>query len=360
MSQSINSKIKYEYYPIKYLRFFFPIAGVLAFLGFLFYIIFQNKPSTGVNSYTIILAPFALMVIFVGLGFLLNIQEKKLLKCSDILNHTTPLKKWLNSTNIINFKGSVYVMTDSETQNPGEGEFVVVEVSKNKRLPKAPIHLDYYFNVNYDSKLLIFDDGKNVFSGFKLEKNQAKQQLEKSIKLTPILAAVGGLIPLIITIFLFFQINNLTKLIDYYSSTLKWNTLQAEIVKSNIIETQIKKGKSTVTGYKNIVEYKYYVDNNEFFSNVISFDYSPYYSYEDADKLRNYLAYRKNINIFYNPSNPEQAYIIQPNIKAVINKKTTLIYVTIIAFILGIFLVVFLVFFIQRIKSKQLNLQKSV
>lgn len=360
MIPSINPKLKFEYYPVKYLKFSLPLLGILAFFSFFFYFIFSGKSITNENDSVLIFAPLVLMFFLIGIGFLLNVQEKKLLKYNDILNNTAPVKKWLNTTNIINFKGMVYLMTDNENQKAEEGEFVVIQVSKNKRLKKAPLNLSYYYNTGYDKKLLLFEDGRNIFTGFKLERQEAREQLEKSIKYTPLLAAVGGIAPFIIVIILAFQINNMSKLSQFYTSSYKWSNTEAEIITSKIDETSIKRGKRTITGYKNVVKYRYSVNNNEYVSDLISFDYAPFSELSEAENMKSYLDFEKHIKIFYNSKNPKQSYIIPANLKVVNNSKTTLIYAAIIVTVLGIFLDIFLVFYIKKVKAKQLNLQKSV
>ncbi|HPN37242.1 MAG TPA: DUF3592 domain-containing protein [Melioribacteraceae bacterium] len=360
MKPLINPKLKYEYYGIKYLKYVFPILGVLAFLSFFTYFIFFSGSLPSEDKYVIIIAPFVLMILFLSLGFVIAKQEKKILITNDILNNTTPIKKWLNSTNIINFKGSVCYMTDTENDENKEGQFVVVEVSKNKRLKKLPIYLDYYFNSNYDNNLIMFDDGKNIFSGFILPKTEAKEQLDKSIKFAPILAGLGGLVPFIIVIVLFFQINNLTKLAKYYNSSLKWNVVEAQIIKSDIEEIQIKRDKRTIPGYNNVVKYQYSFQNINYTGETISFDYSPYTNFENAKSMQRFLSFGKSIPIFINPNLPNTSYIIPPNVKAVINKKNLLIYITAIVFLLGIILDVFLIFYIKKVKTKQLNLKKEM
>lgn len=360
MIPSINPKLKFEYYPVKYLKFSLPLLGILAFFSFFFYFIFSGKSITNENDSVLIFAPLVLMFFLIGIGFLLNVQEKKLLKYNDILNNTAPVKKWLNTTNIINFKGMVYLMTDNENQKAEEGEFVVIQVSKNKRLKKAPLNLSYYYNTGYDKKLLLFEDGRNIFTGFKLERQEAREQLEKSIKYTPLLAALGGIAPFIVVIVLAFQINNMTKLSQFYTSSYKWNSTEAEIITSKIEETPIKHGKQTVTGYRNVVKYKYSVNNIKYVSDLISFDYAPFSELSEAENMKSYLDFEKHIKIFYNSNNPKQSYIIPANLKTVNNSKTTLIYAAIIVTVLGIFLDIFLVFYIKKVKAKQLNLQKSV
>lgn len=360
MTPSINPKLKFEYYPVKYLKFSLPLLGILAFLSFFFYFIFSGKSISNENDIILITAPLILMIFLIAIGFLLKRQEQKLLLCNDILNNTQPVTKWLNTTNIMNFKGMVYLMTDREDQKAGEGDFVVVEVSKNKRLRKAPLSLSYYHNSNYDKKLLLFEDGKNIFTGYKLERQEAKEQLEKSIKYTPFLAAIGGIAPFIIVVVLLFQINNKSKLEKFYTSSYKWSSTEAEIITSKIDETTIKRGKQTITGYKNVVKYKYFVNNNEYVSDLISFDYTPYSELSSAETMKNYLDFEKHIKIFYNTKDPKQSYIIPANLKALNNSKNTLIYATIIVAILGVFLDIFLLFYIKKVKAKQLNLQKSV
>jgi hypothetical protein len=359
MSQNINSKIKLEYYALKYLKFFFPFIGVLTFFIFLFYFIFQNSFSNS-DDILVILAPFVIMIIFILLGFTLNKQGEKLLRINGLLNNYKPVIKYLHSTNILNFKGAVYLVNEDETGELKNGEFVVIEVSRNRKLHKSPVKVNYYFDTNFDEKLLIVDDGKNIFTGFKLEKAEAKQQLEKSIKIIPGLAAIGGITPGVVAIVLFFQIGELNKQINFYSSSLKWNNTQARILESNIVETPIKNNKRTSIGYNNVVKYIYSVNGTEYTSDIISLDYSPFFSYNDAAKLHNYFSNNKVINIKYNPLKPNQSYIIPPNLGYINNKKTTLIYVTVILFLIGVFLNIFLLFYIRKLKSKQLKLLNNM
>jgi len=194
-----------EYNVLRYLRFFFPTIGGIAFFIVLFLYI---RNSTDYDLLILLFATFGIFLLFSGLPFLFKKNLSTIEEASLILYKNTPVTKTLNSTSIISGKGGVYYLTETDKEYSKDKIFVTLSTSKNKVPKKPPIEVSYYPSIETNSKIIIVDDGKNMFTGTRMEKEEARESLSRSIRFMPLIYLLVALIPIVLFFVLWNEINN--------------------------------------------------------------------------------------------------------------------------------------------------------
>ncbi len=356
MSSNIHPKLKTEYNSLKFMSFLFPILGGIFFIVALFFFISNHNDD---DSLVLLIISFVVFLLFSGLPFLFRKNVQTIEEASTILFNHTPVKKTLNSTNILSFKGSIYYLTDLNTSDENNKTFISLFTSKNKVPKKPPIEVNAYFSETKSNKAILVDDGKNLFTGNLIDKTQARELLYKSIRFSPIIYTIVSIIIIILLIIVGLEINDRKIFEQHVIDSFKWNSVKGEVTSTGIQLVKIKRDKNTLDGYNAIVEYEYKVNNKTYKANTISLDYTASTDFAYTKQIINSYPINDSAEIFYNPHNPNESYLIKANLSAIQSRNHTMFITLIIVVFIFIVINIFAIYLVRKsIKKQKMLLEK--
>ncbi len=295
---------------------YFVVISLISALGYFIFIIFKLTSNlSGLYLYYSFGLTAIIFMSLLPLFYLLNEfnnwktrEKEKISKVSNIIGISKPESKIMEFLMPYQSKKlfSIIKLTDSNsiTLNP---EFVIISESSPSIFSlKTKKNVTVYRENILQDKLIAVDDGKKIIIGNILDKDLLKKIVDNKKKF------IFKLIPSIMFLTLLFMLALISldaiKLYEnYYLATesLKWESKNGVIIRSEIKLTKITSGKKKYDGYEALIVYEYEANGIKYKGNNIFFGYEPAIKSEPAQNIINKYPLNARTNILYNPEKPE-------------------------------------------------------
>ena len=266
----------------------------------------------------IVLGSLAVTMVFVVLvmRFALGKQGEVIDSAADIIASAKPRPMLMEWTRLWDTKGLLVKLREqgATESSPLWGLASVRTMKKMVRKPKGLVPVQMYLDP-YSSQgdLVLTDTLEQAFWGMRVSRESYAASWKSMRLFFAGFAIFGFLFGAAFYLVSQAALPPLKEDLALAGESYGWPHAPGRILRSEVQETRIKKGKSSVQGFKAVLAYEYTVNRQEYRYDMIHFGYKPVRNRAGAQALVDEYPVGREVEVLFYPKDPARAVLIPGN-----------------------------------------------
>ena len=243
---------------------------------------------------------------------LFNPMLKKLREVNAVMLRTQPRGMVMTPTGITTLKGILVELRPAgASEESAPLGLASLQSSKKAKGLRKSLDVEVYMDQGDSNTALALDTGKELFWG-NLTDQEERSRMFRSLNLFMV-AVIGLLVvcALAFGLFLYSKRDQARRFLDLAQKSSRWPVAQGNVIRSEVKQVWIKKGKSRRRGYRAVVKYEYHVSGKRFVNSRICFCYGPDRDMGIAQGLVQRFPLYTAVNVSYASGAPQNS-VLQP------------------------------------------------